>query len=88
MNGPYAEEYWKAAQLEIETLEKIKAWTVVVRHVLCTVTYPVERVARSGNLNSQFRVLSFLRFSKVKSSRNSSLISYDLFTHTDPFAAV
>ncbi len=29
MNGPYAEEYWEAAQLEIETLEKIKAWTVV-----------------------------------------------------------
>ena len=25
---------------------------------------------------------------KVKSSRNSSLISYDLFTHTDPFATV
>ena len=31
MNGPYAEEYWKAAQIEIETLEKIKAWTVVPR---------------------------------------------------------
>jgi hypothetical protein len=31
MNGPYAEEYWKAAQLEIETLENIKAWTVVPR---------------------------------------------------------
>jgi hypothetical protein len=31
MNGPYAEEYWKAAQLEIETLEKIKAWTIVPR---------------------------------------------------------
>ena len=30
----------------------------------------------------------FLHFSKVKSGRNSSLISYDLFTHTDPFAAV
>jgi hypothetical protein len=29
MNGPYAEEYWKAAQIEIETLERIKAWTVV-----------------------------------------------------------
>jgi hypothetical protein len=25
MNGPYAGEYWKAAQIEIETLEKIKA---------------------------------------------------------------
>jgi hypothetical protein len=31
MNGPYAEEYWKAAQIEIETLERIKAWTVVPR---------------------------------------------------------
>ena len=31
MNGPYAEEFWKAAQLEIETLEKINAWTVVPR---------------------------------------------------------
>ncbi len=29
MNGPYAEEYWKAAQIEIETLERIKSWTVV-----------------------------------------------------------
>ena len=27
---------------------------IVVRHVLCTVTQPVERAARSGNLNSQF----------------------------------
>jgi len=31
MNGPYAEEYWKATQIEIETLERIKAWTVVPR---------------------------------------------------------
>jgi hypothetical protein len=31
MNGPYAEEYWKAAQIEIETLERILAWTVVPR---------------------------------------------------------
>jgi hypothetical protein len=29
MNGPYAKEYWKAAQIEIETLERIQAWTVV-----------------------------------------------------------
>ncbi len=31
MNGPYAEEYWKATQIEIETLEQIKAWTVAPR---------------------------------------------------------
>jgi hypothetical protein len=31
MNGPYAEEYWKATQIEIETLERIQAWTVVPR---------------------------------------------------------
>jgi len=30
----------------------------------------------------------FLQFSKVKNSRNSSLISYDLIMHIDPFAAV
>ena len=29
MNGPYAEEFWKATQIEIETLERINAWTVV-----------------------------------------------------------
>jgi hypothetical protein len=29
MNGPYTKEYWKAAQIEIETLERIQAWTVV-----------------------------------------------------------
>jgi hypothetical protein len=29
MNGSYAEEYWIAAQIEIETLERINAWTVV-----------------------------------------------------------
>ncbi len=29
MNGPYANEYWKAAQIEIETLERNQAWTVV-----------------------------------------------------------
>jgi hypothetical protein len=29
MNGPYAKEFWKAAVIEIETLECIKAWTVV-----------------------------------------------------------
>jgi hypothetical protein len=31
MNGLYAKEYWKVAQLEIETLERIQAWTVVPR---------------------------------------------------------
>jgi len=31
MNGPYAEEYWIAVQIEIETLKRIKAWTVVPR---------------------------------------------------------
>ena len=29
MNSPYAEEFWKAVQIEIETLKRIKAWTVV-----------------------------------------------------------
>ena len=27
-NGPFADEYWIAAQIEIETLKRIKAWTV------------------------------------------------------------
>lgn len=31
MNGPFAEEYWKAAEVEIRTLEDIEAWTVVER---------------------------------------------------------
>jgi hypothetical protein len=31
MNGPFAEEYWEAACIEIETLEKIDAWDVVER---------------------------------------------------------
>ena len=31
MKGPFAEEYWRAAEVEVETLEKIKAWTVVER---------------------------------------------------------
>ena len=29
MNGPFAEEYWKAACIEVETLEKMEAWDVV-----------------------------------------------------------
>jgi hypothetical protein len=28
-DGSYAKEYWKAAQIEIETLERIQAWTAV-----------------------------------------------------------
>ena len=35
-----------------------------VRHVLRTVTQPVESAARSGNLNSHFLVLSFCSFQK------------------------
>jgi hypothetical protein len=31
MKGPFAEEYWRAAEVEVETLERIKAWTVVER---------------------------------------------------------
>ncbi|NCF91157.1 MAG: hypothetical protein GWQ05_09390, partial [Verrucomicrobiaceae bacterium] len=31
MNGPYAEEYWEAACVEMETLEKMDSWTVVDR---------------------------------------------------------
>ena len=29
MKGPFAEDYWKAAEVEVKTLEKITAWTVV-----------------------------------------------------------
>ena len=29
MNGPFSEEYWESACLEVETLEKMDAWTVV-----------------------------------------------------------
>ena len=31
MNGLFAEEYWEAACVKIETLEKIDAWSVVDR---------------------------------------------------------
>ncbi len=31
MNGLHTKEYWEAAQIEIETLERIQAWTVVPR---------------------------------------------------------
>ena len=31
MKGPFAEEYWKAAEIEVETLKKMKAWDVVER---------------------------------------------------------
>jgi hypothetical protein len=31
MNGPFKEEYWKAALKEIETLEAMDAWEVVDR---------------------------------------------------------
>ena len=29
MNGTFAEEYWEAACIEVETLEKVDVWTVV-----------------------------------------------------------
>ena len=32
MNGPFAEDYWEAACVEVETLETIDAWSVVDRH--------------------------------------------------------
>ncbi len=50
----------------------------------CTVT-TIEGLGANGLHPVQ---QAFSQFSKVKSCRNSSLISYDLFTHTDPFAAV
>ena len=31
MKGPFAEEYWKPAEIEVETLEKMRAWDVVER---------------------------------------------------------
>ena len=31
MNGPFAAEYWEAACVEVETLEKMDAWSVVDR---------------------------------------------------------
>ena len=31
MNGPYADDYWKAAEAEIMTLESKDSWTVVER---------------------------------------------------------
>jgi hypothetical protein len=29
MNGPFKEEYWRAAVKEIETLESMDAWDVI-----------------------------------------------------------
>ncbi len=48
MNGPYAEEYWSAAQIEIESLEKIEAWTIVpctddITNVLPSWAFKVKR---------------------------------------------
>ena len=31
MNGPFTEEYWEAACIEVKTLEKMDAWYVVDR---------------------------------------------------------
>ena len=31
MNGPFAQEYWEAACIKIETLERMEAWEVVER---------------------------------------------------------
>jgi len=31
MNGPFSQEYWEASCLEVETLEKMDAWSVVDR---------------------------------------------------------
>ena len=31
MKGPFAEEYWRATEVEVETLEKIRAWNVIER---------------------------------------------------------
>ena len=31
MNGPFAQEYWEEACIEIETLENMNAWEVVKR---------------------------------------------------------
>jgi hypothetical protein len=50
----------------------------------------IASIESSEEWEFKFPVLSFefLQFPKVKSCENSSLISYDLFTHIDPFAAV
>ena len=31
MNGPFSQEYWEASCLEVETLEKMNAWSVIDR---------------------------------------------------------
>ena len=31
MKGPFAEEYWRGTDLEVETHEKIRAWSVIER---------------------------------------------------------
>ena len=58
----------------------------------CVVLHFWEVVSRESSEEWEFKFpvssFEFSQFSKVKSCRNSSLISYDLFTHTDPFAAV
>ena len=48
MNGPFAAEYWKAACVEIETLENMEAWEVVdtpegVKHIDSTWAFKLKR---------------------------------------------
>ena len=33
MNGPFSEEYWESACVEVQTLEKMKTWNVFRRDV-------------------------------------------------------
>ena len=39
MNGPFSEEYWEAACVEVETLEKMKAWNVVEHETTMSVLF-------------------------------------------------
>jgi hypothetical protein len=76
----------------------LKVGGTIVRHVLrtrtqtCVCVHRRHIASRESGEEWEFKFpvssFEFSQFSKVKSSRNSSLIIYDLFTHTDPFAAV
>jgi hypothetical protein len=75
MNGPDVKEFWKAAQIEIDTLEKINAWTVAPQTDDITNVLPPPGHSKSINtqmaLSRSSRDISVL----VKTSKFKDLIS-------------
>ena len=74
MNGPFKDEWWKACEIELETLKKLNVWDVIDREDWMNMVPGIWALESRGTLRTSSRS-SRLAFAQEGTSRLKELIS-------------